>query len=122
MTWFVDYGADLVANTDTLPAPIPEEVVMYKSRVYAYEWAEARKDVMAAKGSGANYALLMKEANGEFYNRLKGLRVMDKDVVDALNAKITAINGFGITGLLPWYNAQTGRSGMGWPWPIWGGR
>ena len=42
----------LVNNSDTLPPPIDEEVVTQKALTWAYRDAEARRDIMAAKGSG----------------------------------------------------------------------
>jgi len=116
-TWYVDRGADLAANTDELPEPISSDVVLSKARAYAYEWAEARKDVMAAKGSGSNYAVLKKTAEDDFLARLKTLRLLDRDTVDAYAAKINGANGGAGWGLAPFFNAQTMRSGMGWGWP-----
>jgi hypothetical protein len=113
MTYYVDRGDELINNSDTLPSPITQDVVLTKARVYAYEWAEARKDVMAAKGSGANYAMLWKEAEAAFLARLKNLRLNDKDVVDAMVSSMQNNQaGYAIN---PWYNSGTSRAGMGWP-------
>ena len=112
-TWYVDRGADLAANDDLLPSPITDDVVLEKAKVYAYEWAEARKDVMAAKGSGANYLTLAREAEARFLARLKTLRLDDKDNVDAYNQRLNAARG-GVY-LNPSYNSVTGRANMGWP-------
>ena len=111
MTYFVADAPDLVNNSDTLPYPITEEAVLQKARVYAYEWAEARKDVMAAKGSGANYALLKKEGEAEFLGRLKMLRLLDKDAVDAYNINMgNFMSGYR---LAPYFNSQTMRANWG---------
>jgi hypothetical protein len=110
MTYYVVQGADLVNNSDTLPYPITQEVVLIKAREYAYEWAEARKDVMAAKGSGANYALLKKEAKTDFEQRLKTLRLIDRDQVDSYQAgMMTAMSTF----RTPYYNSTAGTANMG---------
>lgn len=109
-TYYVVSGPDLVANSDTLPYPITQEVVLSKARVYAYEWAESRKDVMAAKGSGANYSLLKKEGEAEFLSRLKTLRLIDKDQVDAFNI---AMNSFMARYRAPYFNSAIGRANMG---------
>ncbi len=109
-TWYVDSGADLVANTDTLPYPITSDVVLSKARCYAYEWAESRKDVMAAKDSGANYLNLRQAVLGEFATRLKTLRITDKDAVDATMAQFQK-GWFG--GLAPSYNSVSMRANMG---------
>jgi hypothetical protein len=111
MTYYVDRGADLTSNQDALPEPITEDVVLTKARWYAYEWAEARKDVMASKGSGANYSVLMKGAEEAFLARLKTLRLLDKDNVDAFMSRMNGSAGFAVN---PWYNAGTSRAGMGW--------
>jgi hypothetical protein len=113
MTWYVDRGADLILNQDTLPDPIPEDVVLMKARAYAYEWAEARKDVMAAKDSGANYAILKKTAEDDFLARLHTLRLEDKDAVDAFLARMKNANA--ALGINPWFNSGIGRASMGWP-------
>lgn len=108
-TYYVVQGADLVSNSDEFPYPITQEVVLSKARTYAYEWAEARKDVMAAKGSGANYSLLKKEGEAEFLARLKTIRLIDKDQVDSYNVNMQN----SLNGLMPYFNAQVGRANMG---------
>jgi hypothetical protein len=110
MTYYVINGDNLVSNSDTLPYPITEELVLTKARVYAYEWAESRKDVMAAKGSGANYSVLMKEAESMFLARLKTIRLIDKDQVDSFNIRMNAsMSAY----RAPFYNAAIGRANMG---------
>ena len=109
-TYFVADAADLVLNSDTLPYPITQEVVLSKARTYAYEWAESRKDVMTAKGSGANYGLLKKEADAEFLTRLKTLRLIDKDQVDAYNIQMES---FMARYRMPFFNSAIGRASMG---------
>jgi hypothetical protein len=110
MTYYVADAPQLVNNSDTLPYPITEEVVLSKARVYAYEWAEARKDVMAAKGSGANYALLKKEGEAEFLARLKTLRLIDRDQVDSYNIQM---DSFMARYRMPYFNSAAGRANMG---------
>jgi hypothetical protein len=110
MTYYVVDGPDLVNNSDTLPFPITQEVVLSKARTYVYEWAEARKDVMAAKGSGANYTLLKKEAEAEFLARLKTLRLLDREAVDSYNIRM---KGFMSQYRQPFFNSPAGRANMG---------
>jgi hypothetical protein len=43
LTLWQDRGTDFVADTDALPAQVPEEVLDYRARYHAYEWAEANK-------------------------------------------------------------------------------
>ena len=110
MTYYVTDGVDLVNNSDELPYPITQDVVLEKAKTYAYEWAEARKDVMVAKGSGANYTLLKREAEATFQARLKTLRLLDKESVDSYNIKM---NGFMSQYRQPYFNSPVGRANMG---------
>ena len=110
-TYFVQLAPDLVNNSDELPSPITQDIVLTKARTYAYEWAESRKDVMAAKGSGANYALLKKEAESDFLNRLKTLRLEDKEAVDSYN--INMGNFMGGYRRSPYFNSQAMTANMG---------
>lgn len=111
-TYYAWDGPELVRNSDTLPYPITEDLVLTKARTYAYEWAESRKDVMAAKGSGANYSMLHKECGLDFLLRLKTLRMLDKEAVDSYNINMN--NFMGGYAHQPYYNAQVGRANIGW--------
>jgi hypothetical protein len=65
---------------------------------------------MASKGSGANYLLLKKEAEATFLTRLKTLRLIDKDAVDAFNINMNAfMGGF----RMPFFNSRSMRANMG---------
>lgn len=110
MTYFVQDAPQLVNNSDTLPHPITEDVVLTKALTYAYRWAEGRKDVMAAKGSGANYGQLKKEAEVEFLNRLKTLRLLDKEAVDSYNISMgNFMSGY----RLPYFNPNSRTANAG---------
>lgn len=78
----------LVNNSDTLPPPIDEEVVTQKALTWAYRDSEARRDIMAAKGSNGNYLGLKKESETDFLTRLKTLRLLDRDQVDSYMANM----------------------------------
>ena len=103
-------GPELVNNSDEVPYPITQDVVLEKAKTYAYEWAEGRKDVMAAKGSGANYLTLKKDAEETFLTRLKTLRLIDKDAVDAFNINMNTFMG---QYRAPYFNSAIGRANMG---------
>lgn len=109
-TYYVGNGPDLVNNSDEVPYPITQDVVLEKAKTYGYEWAEARKDVMAAKGSGGNYLMLKREAEETFRTRLKTLRLIDKEAVDAFNIQMNSFMG---NYKLPYFNAAIGRASMG---------
>ena len=101
----------LVNNSDTLPPPIDEEVVTQKALTWAYRDAEARRDIMAAKGSAGNYLGLKKESETDFLTRLKTLRLLDRDAVDSYQANVSmATQGFTNRA---YFNSQTMSSG---PW------
>lgn len=108
-TYYVADAPPLVNNTDTLPDPITEEVVLQKALTWAYRDAEGRKDIMAAKGAGANFLALKKDSETDFLTRLKTLRLKDRDAVDAFNVNMNASTA----GLMPFYNSRTGRASMG---------
>jgi hypothetical protein len=108
-TYFVQEWPYLVNNSDTLPHPIDEEVVTQKALTWAYRDAEARKDIMAAKGSGGNYLSLKRQSEEDFLVRLKTLRLMDRDAVDAYMVEMNKAT----SGMMPYYNAVAGRANMG---------
>jgi hypothetical protein len=108
-TYYVAEAPYLVNKSDTLPAPITEEIVTQKALTWAYRDAEARKDIMAARGSGANFLVLKKEAEGDFLARLKTLRLLDRD---AVNSYMSQMSG-SLRGIYPYYNSLTGRASMG---------
>lgn len=95
-------------NSDTLPSPIDENVVIQKALTWAYRDSEARKDIMQAKGSGGNYMALKKASEEDFLARLKTLRLMDRDAVDAFEIDMRAATK-GLTAG-PFFNSQTMRS------------
>ena len=110
-TYYVWTGPELVNNSDELPYPITQDVVLEKAKTYVYERAEGRKDIMAAKGTTGNFLGLKKDAEQTFKDRLKSLRLLDKDAVDAFNINM---NGF-MRGYsrAPYYNSPVGRANMG---------
>jgi hypothetical protein len=109
-TYFVAEAPYLEKNSDTLPSPIDENVVIQKALTWAYRDAEGRKDVMAAKGSGGNFLALKKESEADFLARLKTLRLMDRDAVDSymVNMK-AATSGY----RMPYYNPLSRTANMG---------
>ena len=53
LTLYQDRGSDFTLPTDALPTQIPDEVLNYRARYHAYEWAEANK--------GTNVALMQSD-------------------------------------------------------------
>ena len=74
-------GTDLVNLTDTLPPSIDEALVLAKARYFAYEWAEANKD-MSPRSSGPDFRFLMGAADSEYKKLLIQYRRQDKELVD----------------------------------------
>jgi hypothetical protein len=71
-------GVDLSNPDDALPQAIPEELVLAKAREYAYEWAEANKD-MVPRASGPDFRFLMGKAQKDYKDLLIQSRREDKE-------------------------------------------
>lgn len=108
-TYYVAEAPYLVNNSDTLPSPIDESVVLSKALTWAYRDAEGRRDIMAAKGKSGNYLALKKESETDFLTRLKTLRLLDRDAVDSYMVDMRT----SLRGIMPFYNSRTGRASMG---------
>lgn len=74
-------GPDLSAPSDTLPFAIPEHLVLAKARRYAYEWAEANKE-MSPRSQGPDFRFLMGATEEEYKKELTKYRRQDKELVD----------------------------------------
>ena len=74
-------GTDLVLPTDTLPPAVAEETVMALARAYAYEWAEANKDI-APRNTGPDFRFLIERTMKEYQKLLVRDRVKDREFVD----------------------------------------
>ena len=74
-------GTPLGAPTDVLPPSIDEELVLALARRYAYEWAEANKD-MSPRSSGPDFKFLMGLAQSEYAKLLTLYRKQDKEFVN----------------------------------------
>jgi hypothetical protein len=109
-TYYVQEAPYLENNSDTLPYPIDENVVLSKALSWAYRDAEARRDIMAAKGSTGNFLGLKKDTEADFLARLKTLRLMDRDAVDSYMVDMkAATSGF----RMPYYNPLSHSANMG---------
>lgn len=108
-TYYVAEFPYLVNNSDTLPPPLDESLIISKALSWAYRDAEARRDIMAAKGTTGNYLALKKDTEADFLARLKTLRLLDRDAVDSYMVNFKQATN----GLMPYYNAQSGRASMG---------
>lgn len=74
-------GLDLVNPNDTIPFQMREETVIARAKDYAYEWAEANKD-MSPRSSGPDFKYLRGATMAEYKELLQKDRQIDKDFVD----------------------------------------
>jgi hypothetical protein len=73
-------GADLINPGDTLPQPLDEDLVLAKARSFAYNWAEANKDI-TPRASGPDFRFLIGNADKEFKNLKVTYRRQDREFV-----------------------------------------
>lgn len=74
-------GTDLVNPTDALPLPIGDDLVLAKAYSYAYEWAEANKDI-APRAVGPDFKFLIGKKEDEYKKLLTMYRRQDREYVD----------------------------------------
>jgi len=74
-------GTDLVNPTDTLPIQIGEDLVLARAKYYAYEWAEANRDI-TPRTSSPDFKFLMGSTEGMYKKLLTQYRRQDKELVD----------------------------------------
>jgi len=77
----VDNGQPFVNPTDTVPVPLGEDIVLALAKWYAYEWAEANKDV-APRTQAQDWKFLMGKAMDDYKRLLVKYRRDDRDFVD----------------------------------------
>jgi len=100
-------GVDLSLPTDTLPIPIREETVIARAKDYAYEWAEANRD-MSPRSTGPDFKFLRGATMAEYKELLKTDRMVDKDFVDNwITARAPGLAGRGVG----YYNTLAGFAG-----------
>lgn len=88
-------GVDLVNPTDTLPFQLREDTVVARAKDYAYEWAEANKD-MTPRATGPDFKFLRQATMAEYKGLLQKDRQVDKDFVDNwLTSRMPALVGHG---------------------------
>lgn len=74
-------GSDLVNPTDTLPYNIGQDLVMELAKYYAYEWAEANKD-MVPRAQGPDFRFLMGQTMDWYKKLLSQYKRDDKEALD----------------------------------------
>jgi hypothetical protein len=68
--------------TDTLPYPLTEELVRQRTYEMCCLWKEGMKGDEMERGSGANWQFLAKAYHEEYVDRLKRIRIMDRNISD----------------------------------------
>lgn len=76
-------GPLLVNPNDTVPAPLTDELVMWRAKEVAYPWAESQKGNGVARGAGADFQFLTQNASAEYAKELKIIADRDRDLVQA---------------------------------------
>src|SRR5208282_1525379 len=104
-------GTDLVNPTDTLPVQVGEDCVMARARFYAYEWAEANKDI-TPRSSGPDFRFLMGEAMSIHKELLRQYRRQDREFTNLYFSQFGMATGVGI-GI---YNSLSGVASPYAPW------
>jgi hypothetical protein len=74
-------GVQLVNDTDTLPPPIGEDVVIALASSYAYQWAEGTKGDMP-RNVGADFKFLIGSTMAEYKRLYRDYRRQDRELVD----------------------------------------
>jgi hypothetical protein len=103
-------GPDLVKPTDTLPYAVGQDVVLARAKYYAYEWAEANKDI-TPRSVGPDFKFLMGAANKEYSDLFRKYRQLDRDRVDNWFALRTRVN---YAKWMAFYNTQGGVASPGY--------
>jgi len=68
--------------TDTLPYPLTEELVRQRAYEMCCLWKESQRGDEMERGSGASWQFLAKAYHEEYVDRLKRIRVMDRNISD----------------------------------------
>lgn len=72
----------LAAPTDTLPYPLTEEIVKFRTYEVLALWKESQKGDEMERGSGANWQFLAQAYRAEYDQRLTKIRIMDRHLSD----------------------------------------
>jgi hypothetical protein len=103
-------GVDFSLPTDTVPQPLDEDLILAKAREFAYEWAEANKDI-TPRSSGPDFRFLIGKAQADFTKQKVLYRKQDREFV--LNWMVSH-RGLD-AGRISYYNSLAGFAGPGSP-------
>ena len=74
-------GPLLVNNSDTIPWPLTEELVLWRAKEVAFLRKESQKGEELKRGSGADWRFLSQAANAEYKGLLKDAKRKDEDLM-----------------------------------------
>ncbi len=72
----------LVNPNDTVPYPLTEELVKFRTYQELALWKESQRGDEMERGSGANWQFLWKAHQEEYKDDLRQIRIMDRHLVD----------------------------------------
>jgi hypothetical protein len=75
-------GDSLTLNSDTIPWPLTEDLVVSRAKECACLYKEAHKGEDTKRGSGADWRFLAQANNAEYLNRLKDVKNSDRDMIE----------------------------------------
>jgi hypothetical protein len=75
-------GNLLVLPSDTIPPPLTEDMVKWKTKETVYLWKESQKGDGVARGSGADWKFLAEAANVKYEKLRKPIAARDRDLVE----------------------------------------
>jgi hypothetical protein len=78
----------LQAPGDTVPYPLTDELVKMRAYEMLYLWKESQKGDEMERGSGANWMFLSQAMQKQYADRLKRIRIMDRNLVDLYFTKM----------------------------------
>jgi hypothetical protein len=85
----------LINPTDTVPFPLTDELVKWRAYEVLYQWKESQKGDDMERGSGANWQFLSQAARKEYDDRLKKIRLKDRNLVDLYFQKASLTTAYG---------------------------
>jgi len=91
-------GTLLSAPTDTVPYPLTEELVKWRSKEVACLWKEGQKGDGLKRGQGADWQFLAQAAAREYARCKKIIADRDRDMVDKYFTRFTRYAAIGANG------------------------
>jgi hypothetical protein len=97
MSW-LRRGPLLSAPSDTIPSPLTEDMVKWRTREAVYIWKESQKGDGVARGAGADWKFLAGAANAEYQKAKKRIGDRDRDLVELYFRRFVRDAAIGYTG------------------------